>query len=241
MELHALGEGVLWNILSQVDPEIVHRIRLVCKKWKEIVEDHFKHLQILRRFPAFLSQMGHDLTFADEGMEMGWHKILWDQFECATLQRSLYLSPIDSNTRLVLDRTFIDKKDKCLKEIELLPDPNSEECFKLKCENAQHEDEKMFTILVLVARDPNTWRTIVRSSDSVNFLDLRVLNTLLRKLNLKDFMTPDQFEISLWKIAFGIGSNLEDIPQSEGIVSLLEDPIPTFGIHRSLFEVPSVV
>lgn len=101
MDLHDLGEDVLENILCAVDPGIVHRFRLVCKKWKSII-DNMEHIWILLRFPSIVSQMEfHDLAYNDYG------KCLLNQLQAAIQQRNLYLSSQDANLLLVLDRIFI--------------------------------------------------------------------------------------------------------------------------------------
>src|SRR5690606_19080716 len=124
MELHDLGDGVLRNILSAVDPAEVHRFRLVCKKWKKFI-DSFEHIRILLRFPSFMSQMGYlDLVYDDERVQS-----LWDALQSAKQQRYLYLhSQPDGNMLLLLERLFIEKIDcniKLIKRMELLLDPNS--------------------------------------------------------------------------------------------------------------------
>lgn len=127
MKLHDLGVGVLNSFLCEVDPGQVHRYRLVCKKWKEVI-DRLKPIQILLRFPTLLQQM--------EGES---YMSLWTEFETANLQRNLYKFLLDANSRLLLDRIFICdihfgfEHDE--KEMQLLL-PNSTQCILMDSKNS---------------------------------------------------------------------------------------------------------
>lgn len=204
MELNNLGEDVLHDILSTVDAEIVHRFRLVCKKWKNII-DKFEHIQVLLRFPSFVSQRG--FLKKKSGKIREELQELWKELETAIEQRKLYLSPLDTNSRMVLDRIFIYQMFEywedldyfrseltAAKRMELLLDPNSEECFSIEISTRFHND---WTSTRSIFIEPNNALSPKRS------VDLQVGNYLLKKLGLDELMTPEQFLISLSIIGFG--------------------------------------
>src|SRR5690606_625328 len=150
-------------------------------------------------------------------------------------QRNLYLccSEKDVNFLLVLDRIFFSEVDPAaqIKRIELLLEPNSEKCFKLKaCGN-----KKVWTLVLESQQNSGSHFFELVTNNVVNHL---LCNYLLKKLGLSDIMKPTQFVISLCEIVFG-NCDLEfKIIGKVQMIEFVEDyPVATFDISRTAFEV----
>lgn len=119
-------------------------------------------------------------------------RIHWSQYQGALAQRNLYPSPLlDAKILLLLDRISIyqvyEYEDRHfwikVKRMELLLDPNSEECFRLEARTHFRGVSVVYRRIFIDYED--------RASNNRYTVDFEVSGYLLKKICLEDLMTTE--------------------------------------------------